>query len=141
MDLTLVPGTLNAYYKGTGIPVTVNYLSGNTDTYLHIGLPNINAGQQVVIEFQVILSDTPVNALDTTFVNTATWQFSRWIDLNEDGIQDANEFFNPLPGEDGVSAPMTIVAPNLVVDKSTTATSLNIDDIAPFTIDVRNNFV
>jgi hypothetical protein len=71
------------------------------------------------------------------FINTARWSFSRWIDLNEDDSQDANEYFNPLPGESGIALPMTIVAPNLVVNKTSPATAINLGTTAGFTLDVQ----
>ncbi len=79
----------------------------------------------------VVLDDTPANEPGMPFTNTAKWQFSRWIDLDEDGLIDSNEFFNPLPGESGISAPMTIVAPNLVVNKTSKTTALNVGDRRP----------
>ncbi|MHB8845358.1 MAG: isopeptide-forming domain-containing fimbrial protein, partial [Nitrospirota bacterium] len=135
VDLSLV--SLNAHYKGSGTPVAVTNLGDAK--HLHFTLPNIAAGQQIVVEVTVVLNDTPANQPGMTFTNTATWQFSRWIDLDEDGIVDANEFFNPLPGESGISAPMTIVAPVLVVNKTSPATALNLGDTAVFTIDVQNS--
>jgi uncharacterized repeat protein (TIGR01451 family)/fimbrial isopeptide formation D2 family protein len=133
--LTLVG--LNAYYKGSGtqVPITNN----GDDKHLDFMLPNLQAGEQIVVEVTVVLDDTPTNMPGMPFTNTAVWQFSRWIDLDEDGIQDANEFFNPLPGESGTSAPMTIVAPNLVVNKTSPATAINVTDTAAFTIDVQNS--
>ena len=92
-----------------------------------------------MVEVTVDLDNVAANAAGKTFINTVRWEFARWIDLDEDGIEDANESFNPLPGETGVSQKMTIVAPNLVVDKSSLATAINVTDIATFTIDVQNN--
>ncbi|MDW7644324.1 MAG: isopeptide-forming domain-containing fimbrial protein [Desulfuromonadales bacterium] len=136
-DLTLV--SLSAYNKGTATAIPITNFSDSTDTYLHFALPNINAGDQVVVELTVVLNDTPVNQTGRQFTNTAKWSFSRWIDLDEDGIQDANEYFNPLPGESGISTTMTIVAPNLVVNKTSNTTALNVGDPATFTIDVQNS--
>ena len=56
-------------------------------------------GEQFVIELTVVLNDTPANALGTQFVNTAKWDFGRLID----GV-----FYEPLPGEWGISPPLTI---------------------------------
>ena len=136
-DLTLV--SLNAHYKGTTTAVPITNLSDSTNKYLHFTLPNIAAGNQVVVEVTAVLNDTPANVPGMQFINTAKWSFSRWIDLDEDGIQDANEYFNPLPGESGISKPMTIVAPNLVVNKTSPATAINLGDTAAFTIDVQNS--
>ena len=136
-DLTLV--SLNAHYKGTTTAVPITHFSDSTNKYLHFTLPDIAAGTQVVVEVTAVLNDTPVNVPGMQFVNTARWSFARWIDLDEDGIQDANEYFNPLPGESGISTPMTIVAPNLVVTKTSPATAINLGDTAAFTIDVQNS--
>ncbi len=133
--LTLVG--LNAYYKNNGTPVPINNLGDNK--HLHFTLPNLAAGQQIVVEVTVVLDDTPTNQPGMQFINTAKWQFSRWIDLDEDGLNDANEFFNPLPGESGISAPITIVVPNLVVNKTSPSTAINVTDTVPFTIDVQNS--
>ena len=63
--------------------------------------------------------------------------------MNEDGVIDPNEFFSPLPGENGISQPMAIAAPNLVVDKTGTAvlggSTINLGEWGEFTIDVVNN--
>ena len=136
-DLTLV--SLDAHYKGSTTSLPITQLSDSTDKYLHFMLPNIDAGNQVVVEVTAVLNDTPANLPGTGFVNTAKWSFSRWIDLDEDGIQDANEYFNPLPGESGISTRMTIVAPNLTVNKTSPATAINLGDTAAFTIDVQNS--
>jgi large repetitive protein len=135
-DLTLV--SLSAHYKGTATAVPITQLPDSTNKYLHFTLPNIDAGKQVVVDVTAVLNDTPANVPGIQFVNTAKWSFARWIDLNEDGIQQPNEYFNPLPGESGISTPMTIVAPNLLVNKTSPATAINLGDTAAFTIDVQN---
>lgn len=137
VDLTLV--SLSAHYKGSTTALPVTQLSDSTNRYLHFTLPNIEARSQVEVEVTAVLNDTPANLPGMQFINTAKWSFSRWIDLDEDGLQDANEYFNPLPGESGISTPMTIVAPNLVVNKTSTATALNLGDTAAFSIDVQNS--
>jgi large repetitive protein len=90
--------------------------------------PIIPAGRQFVIELTVVLNDTPANVVGTQFVNTAKWEFGRLID----GV-----FYQPLPGEWGVTPPMTIGAPVLVVTKSGPPT-MNTGQWGDFVIDVRN---
>jgi uncharacterized repeat protein (TIGR01451 family)/fimbrial isopeptide formation D2 family protein len=89
----------------------------------------LQAGSQIVINLTVVLDDTPVNKPGTTFVNTATWQFGRYID----GV-----FYIPLPGESGRTDPMTIVGPELVVTKRGPDSVINLGQWAEFTVDVLN---
>lgn len=91
-------------------------------------------GGRLAIDMTVVLDDNPsVNTLGKSFVNTAIWQFGRLID---------GTFYNPLPGENGVSNPAVIAGPNLVVNKSGTAvlggSTLNLGEWGEFTIDAVN---
>ncbi len=90
-------------------------------------------GDRIAIDVTVVLNNSSLNALGTTFVNTAVWQFGRLID---------GTFYTPLPGENGISGETTIAGPNLVVDKTgTTAlggTTINLGEWGEFTIDVAN---
>ena len=116
-----------AYWEGSGAPVPHNF--SDTGGLLRFdGFPVIPAGEQIIIELTVVLEDTPANALGTQFVNTAKWEFGRLID----GV-----FYQPLPGEWGISPPLTIAAPNLVLDKSGPDT-LNLGESGEFTLDVAN---
>jgi uncharacterized repeat protein (TIGR01451 family)/fimbrial isopeptide formation D2 family protein len=90
--------------------------------------PVIPAETQMVIDITVVLDDTPANVIGTQFINTARWQFGRLID----GV-----FYQPLPGEWGVTPPMTIAGPDLVVDKTGPET-LNLGELGDFVLDVRN---
>jgi uncharacterized repeat protein (TIGR01451 family) len=90
--------------------------------------PIVPAGRQFVIELTVVLNDTPANVSGTQFVNTAKWDFGRLIE----GV-----FYEPLPGEWGVTPPMTIAAPALVATKSGPAT-MNLGQWGNFVVDVRN---
>src|SRR5207248_3251172 len=76
----------------------------------------------------VVLSNTPVNAPGKQFINTAKWDFGRLID----GV-----FYEPLPGESGITPPLTIAAPVLVVTKSGPAT-MNLGQWGSFSIDIQN---
>ncbi len=89
----------------------------------------IPTGSQIVLNLTVVLDDTPANAPGTQFINTAKWQFGRLID----GV-----YYEPLPGEWGQTAPMTIVKPGLVVTKTGSTSVINLGQWADFTIDVGN---
>ena len=120
-----------AYWQDSGTSVTPAFSNaGGVLTFNFSNLPTIPAEQQIVLEITVVLNDTQANVPGTVFTNTAKWSFGRLID----GV-----YYVPLPGEWGISDPMTIVGPDLVVTKSSTATALNIGDTATFTIDVQNN--
>ena len=135
-DLTFV--SINAYDKGTLAPVTLvpetNPLAlGGVWTPKNLSyepIPLITAGTQIVVEITVVLDDTAANTPGTQFINTAKWVFGRLIE----GV-----FYDPLPGEYGVTPPMTIAEPDLVVTKSSPDTALNLGIPASFTIDVQNN--
>jgi len=135
-DLTYVG--INVYYKGSGTPVT---LIPETDpsapggvwttknlSYEPISL--IPAGEQIVVEITVVLDDTAGNTAGTQFINTAKWSFGRLID----GV-----YYEPLPGEWGITSPMTIAGPDLVVTKTGPSSVINLGQWANFTIDVLNS--
>ncbi|HSC29541.1 MAG TPA: DUF11 domain-containing protein, partial [Vicinamibacterales bacterium] len=86
------------------------------------------ADEQIVIELTVVLDDDAANVNGLTFVNRSSWDFGRLID----GV-----FYEPLPGENGISPPLTIAAPDLVVDKTGPAT-MNLGQWGEFVVDVRN---
>ena len=75
-----------------------------------------------------MLDDDPANVNGLQFINTARWDFGRLID---------GFFYEPLPGENGFTPPMTIAAPELVVDKTGPAT-MNLGEWGDFAIDVAN---
>jgi len=129
VDLTYLSHT--AYWRDTGAPVPHSFT--NVGGFLTFdGFPIIPAGDQIVIELTVVLDDSPVNTVGTQFINTAKWDFGRLID----GV-----FYEPLPGEWGISPPMTIGGPELVVTKTGPATlglTLNLGEWGEFTLDVQN---
>ncbi len=120
-----------AYWESSGAPVAHSF--SNVGGVLSFdGFPIIPAGEQIKIEITVVLEDTPANVIGTQFINTAKWSFGRLID----GV-----FFEPLPGEWGISPPMTIAGPELVVTKTGPATlgrTLNLGEWGDFAIDVQN---
>jgi len=129
VDLTYVSHT--AYWEGSGAPIALTF--SNVGGVLSFdNFPIIPAGEQIIIEITVVLEDTLTNAPGTQFINTAKWNFGRLID----GV-----FYEPLPGEWGISEPLTIAAPNLTVTKTGPATlgrTLNLGEWGQFGIDVQN---
>jgi uncharacterized repeat protein (TIGR01451 family) len=124
-DLSYV--THDAYWldDGTEVPHTFSNIGG---ALTFDDFPIVTAGRQFVIDLTVVLDDSPANVPGTQFINTATWDFGRLID----GI-----YYEPLPGEWGVTPPMTIAAPVLVATKSGPGT-MNLGQWGDFVIDIRN---
>ena len=127
VDLSFVGYTIYWEDNGTPVPHTFNNVAGFL-TWDNI--PVVTAGRQFIIELTVVLNDVPapVNQPGDSFFNTARWDFGRLI---------SGVFYEPLPGENGVSPPLTIAAPELVVNKSGPAT-MNLGQWGDFVIDVQN---
>ncbi len=149
--LTLVGTPEVTWDDGSSVTYTFTKSDPVKGGLLTFELPNIPAGRQIQIKITVVPDAT--NTVGTVFTNVAKWDFSRWIDLDENNIfengsitGDADgdgllevELFDPLPGEWGVSAPMTIAGPNLVVDKTSSEAALSPPPATTtFTIDVQN---
>ncbi len=125
VDLQYVGHT--AYWQDSGETVAHTFTNiGGVLTFDNF--PIVPAGEQIIVELTVVLTDTPANVIGTQFVNRATWDFGRLID---------GEFFEPLPGEWGISAPLTIAGPNLVMTKSGPQT-MNFGQVGSFRLDIRN---
>jgi large repetitive protein len=124
-SLTYVSHTATWLDDGTPVPHTFSNAGG---ALTFDNFPIIPAGRQFVIKLTVVLNDTPTNVPGTQFINTAKWDFGRLID----GV-----FYEPLPGEWGVTPPLTIAAPQLVVTKSGPAT-MNLGQWGDFSINVQN---
>jgi uncharacterized repeat protein (TIGR01451 family) len=125
VDLTYVSHTVTWLDNGQPVPHTFTNV-GNVLTFDNI--PIVDAGRQFAIALTVVLNNTPVNAPGTQFINTAKWDFGRLID---------GTFYEPLPGEWGITPPLTIAGPVLVVDKSGPAT-MNLGQWGDFALDVQN---
>ena len=129
VDLTFLG--YDIYWEASGAPVshTFNNANGLLDFVLD---PVIPATEQIVIEITAVLEDTAANAPGTQFVNTARWEFGRLID----GV-----FYEPLPGEWGITEPLTIAAPDLVMTKTGPASlglTLNLGEWGVFGLDIHN---
>ncbi len=89
---------------------------------------DIPAGDQLVVTVTLVLSnDITNNTAGKQFSNTATYTYDS---INNNAATQAN-------GAPGASAPITIAAPNLVMDKSGPATMLN-GVPGTFTLNVQN---
>src|SRR5215472_15733475 len=125
VDLTYV--SHKAYWVNNGMPIQHTFSNvGNVLTFSNF--PIIPAGQQFVIEVTVVLNNTATNVPGKQFSNTANWSFGRLIN----GV-----FYQPLPGESGITPPMTIVAPNLVLTKTGPAT-MSLGQWGQFGLNVQN---
>ncbi len=129
VDLTYVSHEVTWADTGAQISHTFN----NTGGLLTFNVdPVIPASQQIHIDITVVLENTPTNSVGTQFVNTARWQFGRLIE---------GTFYEPLPGENGISPPITIGGPELIATKtgpSTLGTTLNLGEWGQFRIDLHN---
>ena len=120
-----------AYWLSSGAPVTHTFANAS-GLLTFDNFPIVPAGEQIILDITVVLDSTPVNAPGTQFINTAKWDFGRLID----GV-----FYEPLPGEWGITPPMTIAAARAGGQKTGPATlgrTLNLGQWGEFAIDVQN---
>ena len=128
VDLAYVSHTITWLDDGTAVPHTFN--ENNGFLTFEFSPLIVAAGRQFAIALTVVLNNnTLVNTDQKSFFNTARWDFGRLID----GV-----YYEPLPGESGISPPLTIAAPELVVDKTGPAT-LNLGQSGDFALDIQNN--
>ena len=132
VDMNYVSHTIR--WRSSGALVQHTFTNTNDLLTFEIGDIGLDvpAGEQFIIDLTVVLEDTLTNAPGTTFVNTAKWDFGR---VSE------GTFYEPLPGEWGISQPMTISGPELVVTKTgptTLGRTLNLGQWGQFGIDVQN---
>ena len=140
-DLSLV-GVPTVTWVGSGAPVPHTFsnvgglLTFEIDPTSNPGVI-IPAGEQIEIAITAVADNT--NLAGTQFINTAKWKFGRliYIDLDGDGVPEPN-FFAPLPGENGVTEPLTISEPDLLVTKTSLDTAINLGTPSTFSIDVQN---
>jgi len=126
--LTYVSHTVTWLDDGTPVTPAPTFTNvGNVLTWDNF--PIVPAGRQFAIALTVVLNNTaPPNNPGTSFINTAKWDFGRLID---------GTFYEPLPGEWGISPPLTISAPAMVMDKTGPAT-MNLGQWGDFTLDLQN---
>jgi uncharacterized repeat protein (TIGR01451 family) len=119
--------TVSLLGGGQLVPGT-DYTYTNSGGLLTFNLSHIPANQQIVIGLPVVLDNTSTNVAGVQFFNTAMWNF--WKDMSGTILQ--------LPGQMGITPPMTIVEPDLVVTKTSSMSSLDVGTKAPYTINVQN---
>jgi len=116
-----------------------NHPSVSSDSSKHLvfsyennsALGSIAAGYNIEIDLTVVLDNSSpnVNQAGTIFSNTSRMWFDKPI--NSTDIVD-------LQAHPGTTLPMTIIEPNLVVDKTSPMSNLNVGTQAPYTINVQN---
>ena len=134
----LTPGVSDSWlssHLGVSSDALVFSYENNSD------LLSVPAGYRVDIELTVVLDDDAnINYAGRLFTNTAEMWFDKIITYTRSDGSTGATAMTDLHAWPGTTPPMTIVAPDLVVNKSSTVANLNIDatEPAPFTIDVRN---
>lgn len=114
-------------WAGSGLPIAHSFTDvGGLLTF--DGFPPIPAGEQIVIEMTVVPDNSPANINGTPFFGTANWEFGRLV---------GGSLYVPLPGQSGVSAPLTIGEPDLVLRKLGPP-FLNLGEFGTFVLDVIN---
>ncbi|HXJ70909.1 MAG TPA: hypothetical protein VNM39_18570 [Verrucomicrobiae bacterium] len=125
VSLSYVSSTA-AWKGGAAVPFTVMNAGG---LLTFSGFPAIPAGQQIVLKVTVVLNNAvPPNSTGTQFSNTASWTL---------GTTVGSTFHYPLPGQQGVSPPLTIAAPKPVMTKSGPAT-MNLGQLGQFALNLQN---
>ncbi|WP_170833153.1 isopeptide-forming domain-containing fimbrial protein [Microbulbifer marinus] len=140
VDLELLD--IRAYYESASGVITPmsqgsDYLVSNSGNDKDPGVltfeirdpATLPAGAQVHFELEVMLEDSTDNAIGTLFTNIASWEFARVIDGTR---------YDPLPGENGIAQLLSISAPDLVLNKSTSSTAVNFVDTPTYTLSVQN---
>jgi uncharacterized repeat protein (TIGR01451 family) len=119
----------SATWKGSGaaVPFNVNNAGG---LLTFSGFPAIPAGQQIVLKVTVVLNNAvPPNSPGTQFANTASWTLGTTI---------GGTFHYPLPGENGISPPLTIATPPTLVMTKGGPTTMNLGQLGQFALNVQN---
>ena len=102
-------------------------------------LQSVPAGYRVDIELTVVLDNDPaINYAGRQFANTVDMWFDKIIKFTRSDGTTGTTAMTDLHAWPGTTLPLTIVEPDLVVDKSSTVTNLNLGGKAPFEIDAQN---
>jgi uncharacterized repeat protein (TIGR01451 family) len=117
-----------ALVSGSGTYTPVN-TGSNTNLVIEDTTDGIDIpiGEQIVLDVTVRLDDTTTNVAGLTFTNTATYTYNR-LD---------NAAATILPGAPGTSPPMTIVEPELTLEKTGPA-QMQLGVPGTFTLNLHN---
>lgn len=119
--------------------VSITQVSGPAWTPLVTGAPknlvisgsgtglDIPAGQQAVFDITVVLNNSATNTTGLSFQNSASYTYNQ-----------INDLANPMPGGAGVSAGMTIVAPDSVTLQKTGPATMRAGTPGTFRLNVQN---
>lgn len=119
--------------------VSVTPVSGPTWTPVVTGAPknlvisgsgtglDIPAGQQVVFDLTVVLNNSAANTTGLSFQNSASYTYNQINDLS-----------NPVAGGAGVSASMTVAAPDSVTLQKTGPATMRAGTPGSFVLNVQN---
>ena len=95
------------------------------DTTIGIDIP---AGEQIVLELEVVLENTPGNVTGLSFTNTASYVYNFF---------DADPL-SQRPGLPGITPPMTIVGPDTITVDKIGPAGMTLASPGSFTLDVQN---
>jgi len=132
LDISVSSDTTGAMTEGADYTVTSSAGNPSEPGVLTFNILNPNllpSGDQIHITIEVMLTDDPLNNIGKLFTNVAEWEFSREID---------GTLYDPLPGQNGIAQLLSISRPDLQVDKTTTASAVNFDDMPEYRIAVQN---
>ena len=119
--------------NGTWVPVnTLLPVDRNVeiaDIINGIDIPVTAADDRIVIDLNLMLTDTAFNQAGDIFTNSAYYTFNQF-----DGGDATTEGTGGL----GTSGPMTIVEPELVLDKTGPATPVTFGDPIPYSLIIEN---
>ena len=104
---------------GTATHVVIEDLASGID---------IPAGEQIVLEIEVVLEDTPTNVSGLSFTNTASYVYN-WIE---------GDPVSERPGPAGTTQPMTIVGPDVLTLEKSGPAQMTVGAPGVFTLDVHN---
>ena len=131
---------------GTPLTAGVDYIFTNSAGLLTFDLTPMysqSSGKEVLagdqIEIDITVNVNSANTSGAQIVNTATWTFSRVFRLDNDGDGIFDDIvYDPIVGQNAISEPLTIGAPDLKMDKRSLDTTLPLGGFGNFILDVQN---